>query len=238
MGTLLLRFAAPLQSYGQEADFNVRRTRTMPTKSAVVGMLASALGRKHSDSIDDLVSLRFGARNDQPGHVTTDFQTIHSRPEETTRKKDEIAEIVYKQYIEDAVFLIGIEGEDEFLQLLSDALQHPTFHLYLGRKSCPPEQPLVLGIRKKGLQEALETEPWQARPFFKKTKQGKDIWLYIQMDTNIVGPGVQKINDKPKEFGVTKHIHEPRFMKEIKVCIQKGTTGQENEYQHNPFADL
>ena len=44
MATLLLRLAAPLQSWGSDSKFETRKTDREPTKSGVVGLLAAALG--------------------------------------------------------------------------------------------------------------------------------------------------------------------------------------------------
>ena len=65
MGTLLLRLAAPMHSWGNDSRCEVRRTGKEPTKSGVIGLLAAALGRNRADSLDDLCSLRFGVRVDQ-----------------------------------------------------------------------------------------------------------------------------------------------------------------------------
>ena len=42
MATLLLRLAAPLQSWGSGSKFNIRSTEREPTKSGVIGMIAAA----------------------------------------------------------------------------------------------------------------------------------------------------------------------------------------------------
>ena len=67
MGTLLLRLAAPIQAWGVEAQFEIRKTGREPTKSGVVGLLAAALGRGRDVPPDDLNVLRFGVRVDQEG---------------------------------------------------------------------------------------------------------------------------------------------------------------------------
>ena len=41
MPVLLLRLAAPLQSWGVESKFDTRRTLGYPTKSGVIGLVAS-----------------------------------------------------------------------------------------------------------------------------------------------------------------------------------------------------
>ena len=49
MATLLLRLAAPLQSWGADSKFEVRKTEREPTKSGVLGLLAAALGLRRDD---------------------------------------------------------------------------------------------------------------------------------------------------------------------------------------------
>ena len=44
MSTLLLRFAGPVQSWGINSKFEVRRTENAPSKSGVTGLLAATLG--------------------------------------------------------------------------------------------------------------------------------------------------------------------------------------------------
>ena len=78
MATLLLRLAAPLQSWGSSSKFEIRATEKMPTKSGVVGMLAAALGWKRDADLSSLSKLKFGVRADREGEEITDFHTVHS----------------------------------------------------------------------------------------------------------------------------------------------------------------
>ena len=78
MTVLLLRLAGPLQSWGVKSRFTVRATELAPTKSGIIGMLAAAVGRRRTDPIEDLLSLRFGVRKDQPGRVIRDFHTART----------------------------------------------------------------------------------------------------------------------------------------------------------------
>ena len=68
MATLLLRLAAPLQSWGSDSKFETRKTDREPTKSGVVGLLAAALGLRRDDTegLARLNGLRFAVRADQP----------------------------------------------------------------------------------------------------------------------------------------------------------------------------
>lgn len=152
MSTLMLRLAAPLQAWGTDSKFETRRTEREPSKSGVIGLLAAALGRKREDSLEDLNALRYGVRIDREGRLLRDYHTAH---------RDKASYITNRYYLADAIFLVGLESEDEvFLRELEAALAAPGFPLFLGRRSCPPTLPLSLGIRKEGLLEALKKEPW------------------------------------------------------------------------------
>ena len=51
MQALAFYIDAPLQSWGSTSRFNYRETNRFPTKSAIVGLIAAALGiDKHSES--------------------------------------------------------------------------------------------------------------------------------------------------------------------------------------------
>jgi CRISPR system Cascade subunit CasD len=155
MATLLLRLAAPLQAWGEDSKFETRKTNREPTKSGVVGLLAAALGlkRDQKEELERLAQLRLGVRVEREGSLLVDFHTAK------TQKKG-ISYITYRHYLEDAVFLVGLESEDTaLLRMLAEAVTHPEFPLYLGRRSCPPTLPLCLGIREAELEGVLKDEP-------------------------------------------------------------------------------
>ncbi len=156
MATLLLKLRGPLQSWGSESRYTSRQTHTAPTKSGVLGLLAAALGRRRTDPVEDLAALRFGVRVDQPGRLTRDFQTaIDWR---TGKPKP----LSYRYYLSDAVFVAGVEGEKALIEGLSEAVHTPGFPLYLGRRSCPANPDLMLGLLEEDLETALRSVEWQA----------------------------------------------------------------------------
>lgn len=105
MKTISIRLTSPLQSYGNEAQFARRTTGDYPSKSAIVGMLAAALGYQRDDpAINALNDLLFAVRVDQPGQVMTEFQTAEWKP--GTRK------LTYRDLLQDAVFVVAIGSED------------------------------------------------------------------------------------------------------------------------------
>ena len=177
MSTLLLRMAAPLQSWGVDSKFERRSTERMPSKSAVIGLIASALGRKRDSDISGLKTLRFGIRIDNEGVLLKDFHTA-KHPYDEKRKY-----ITNRYYLADAVFLVGLEGEMSFLTEIEQALQVPAFPLFLGRRSCPPEGRLLLGIRQSELLDALRKEPWLTSEYMKR-KSPPQVILRIFMDSD------------------------------------------------------
>lgn len=184
MSTLLLRLAAPLQSWGVASKFDTRDTTREPTKSGVIGMLASALGRSRLENVDDLNALNFGVRIDQPGVLLRDYHTAR-------QKVGNSSFVTTRYYLADAVFLVGLEGKDSFLKKIAIALQNPAFPLFLGRRSCPPVGQLVLCIREQALRKALYDESWQASDWYKnKLKKKLD-----QVKLTIVCDAQQSDND-------------------------------------------
>lgn len=151
MSTLLLRFAGPMQAWGADSRFDVCRTNREPTKSGVIGLLAAALGWRRDAPLDALEALQFGVRVDREGVLLRDFHMVRSA---------KTAYVTTRYYLCDAVFLTGVFSEDEALmQRLAEAVSHPAFPLFLGRRACPPEGRVFLGLREEALEEALMHEP-------------------------------------------------------------------------------
>lgn len=153
MAVLLLRLAAPMQSWGtDDSKYETRKTGREPSKSGVIGMIAAALGyrRDESEKLRDLNQLHFGVRVDREGKLLRDFHMARAG-------KDSY--LTNRYYLADAIFLVGLEGDPVLLTELAYALSHPVFPLYLGRRSCPPTLPICLGIRECDLSDALRNEP-------------------------------------------------------------------------------
>jgi len=76
--TVLIRLAAPMQSWGNQPRGAYRASSIRPTKSGVLGLVANALGRDYHDSIADLADLRFAVRVDRSGTIELDYHTTGS----------------------------------------------------------------------------------------------------------------------------------------------------------------
>lgn len=167
VSTLILRLAAPLQSWGLKGQFRRRDTHTQPTKSGVVGMIAACLGRERGADISDLTSLQMGVRVDQPGTLLEDYHTISrtdgSRlPTASGRTKKDLTAISHRWYLTDAVFLVTLTGDRNLLDVICEAIDHPVYAPALGRRSCTPTGRLNLGIDDRDPETLLREWPWQA----------------------------------------------------------------------------
>ncbi|MEU3466136.1 type I-E CRISPR-associated protein Cas5/CasD [Streptomyces sp. NPDC006733] len=150
---MLLHLSGPLQSWGGPAEFTVRTTHRWPTRSGLTGLLACALGRPRNAANTDLAQLRYTVRVDRPGRREADFHTIgggyprHRTPptaDGTFKKLGEGTILTERWYLADAAFTVAVTGPTTTLTTCADALAHPVFALYLGRRSCPPDTPVLL----------------------------------------------------------------------------------------------
>lgn len=228
MATLLLRLAGPLQAWGAESKFEIRRTLGFPTKSGVIGMLAAALGMSRDDPPDPLNELKFGVRIDREGAYLRDYHTAHG-------KKEKDAYITQRYYLEDAVFLVGLEsGDTALLEKLQEALCHPVFPLFLGRRSCPPTMPLQLGIRDADLLTALREEPWLLAEWRQKNANDSERKLRILTDADHAEEGAP-LRDLAVSFRNAHRIHTWRAVKDYGYV---SVNGAEQESEHDAFSEL
>ena len=242
MATLLLRLAAPLQSWGTDSKFEIRKTDRQPSKSGVLGLVAAALGYRRDDdaAIQSLHALRFGVRVDREGQqLLNDLHNAHAEKFWTTGDAKTYAYITHRYYLADAIFLAGLESEDEaLLQQIADALQHPAYPLFLGRRSCPPTLPLCLGIRQNTLEEALQAEPWLVTH---SIQQDDNQQVRMQIEPKEITATDAVIQDKPISFSPLHRDYGYRPVREQLIRLDKMSdeqTLQNAETDHDPFSEL
>lgn len=224
MSTLLLRLKGPMQSWGVTSKFDTRTTERAPSKSAIIGMLACALGRRRNESIDDLNALRFGVRIDDEGKLMRDYHTA---------KSAKSAYVTHRYYLADAAFLVGLEGDDGFIKEIQEALLHPYFPMFLGRRSCPPEGKVVLGIRNTALMDALQNEPWLNEGI---KKQHKSSFQYIldalpnERENTIWRDRPISFNQEKRQFG---------FRRVVEISTKASVTDNPvARTEHDPFTQF
>ncbi len=233
MSTLLLRLVAPLQSWGVDAKFDRRGTERTPSKSAVIGLVAAALGRRRNESTEDLQSLRFGVRVDREGALLRDYHTA---------KSDKSAYVTHRYYLADAIFLVGLEGSEAFLAEIEHSLRYPAFPLFLGRRSCPPEGQLLLGIRRnKTLVEALCEEPWLVSDWAQK-REATEVHLRIVTDADDLSTSAYFQRDIPlsfdqdhRKFGFRRVCESPSLAIQNAASLHARRKGP---IQHDPMLEL
>lgn len=167
MSTLLLRLVGPMQSWGTTSRFDERDTGKEPSKSGTVGLLAAALGidRENWDDLEPLTQLSMGVRHDRPGLLARDYQTAQDiiRADGTMEKHN--TAVTRRDYLADAAFLVGLEGDDRSLLERTDAaLRDPVWPLALGRKSHVPSESIWIeeGLQDVPLRDLLTRWPWIA----------------------------------------------------------------------------
>lgn len=178
MTVLSLLLAAPLQAWGSESRFTTRATDDAPTKSGIIGLLAAAKGLRRTDPIEDLTRLRFGVRIDQPGEILRDFQTARSLD---GRDSMPLSQRFYRA---DARYVVGLEADHELLAGLADAIRQPVYPLYLGRRSCPPSEPLNPVLHEVSLERFLLDEPWHAARWWRRRLRDDPIRVEYRIDAD------------------------------------------------------
>ncbi|RBM06839.1 type I-E CRISPR-associated protein Cas5/CasD [Streptomyces sp. PT12] len=227
---LLLRLAGPLQAWGSAGRFARRTTENAPTKSGVLGLLAAADGRERDADLSDLAALRFGVRVDQPGTRLRDFQTAHHADSGKAMPLSE------RFYLADAVFVAGLEGDSSFVDALHTALLTPAFLPYLGRRSCPPAEPLDLGVRRDtDLLTALRDEPWHASDWYRHRRDAERP-LEIFLDNAPGEPPHFTLRDTPLSFDPRHRRYDLRAVTTTSVDPQR--PGHEPPPSHDPTAAL
>lgn len=174
---LAFRLYGPMASWGDIAVGETRPSQTHPSKSAILGLLAAALGLDRSEEeahrrMEE--SYGFAVLVETAGVPLRDYHTTQTPTEASlkrmggadTRRQELAADdlgtiLSTRDYRAEALYVPFIWAEAEqppyALEDMAQALKNPRFHLYLGRKSCPqalPMQPQVL--KAANLAEALK----------------------------------------------------------------------------------
>jgi CRISPR system Cascade subunit CasD len=235
MKTLTIKLAGPLQSYGNEASFVRRTSDAFPSKSAIVGMLAAALGYQREDErIQKLAQLSFAVRVDQPGSMLQDYQTVEWKKD--TRK------VTYRDYIQDAVYVAAVGCDDaEEINRLKYALRHPKFQLYLGRRSNVPAGVLKLTTPDTDPVSALRQMDWQAADWFQsRTKQGETYSARLVADADLIANTSTKVvKDQAESFSQRNRAYTFRTIGQIYVPLQRtDSAADQTKTDHDVFGWL
>jgi CRISPR system Cascade subunit CasD len=174
---LVFQLYGAMAAWGDIAVGEHRPSQGHPSKSAIMGLLAAALGiRRDEDDRHQALTQNYGVAIcvQAAGEILRDYHTIQvpgGKRTYATRRDELLMDslnlntiLSQRDYRMDAVYQVAIWGKNEALpfslEQLIQALQQPVFALYLGRKSCPLSLPLQAKlIHSSTLQQAFEQYP-------------------------------------------------------------------------------
>ncbi len=161
---LVFRLYGPMAAWGDIAVGEVRPTFMHPSKSAIMGLIAAALGIDRTDDEKHRALVEnygFAVQVNSVGTPLTDYHTVQVPSSGTgrnrqifTTRRDEILSgprqdlntiLSRRDYRMDASAIIVIWMKVPSFYTLTDfqkALCEPHYVLYLGRKSCPLSLPI------------------------------------------------------------------------------------------------
>ena len=225
MPALAFYIDSPLQSWGLSSKFDVRQTNRFPTKSAVVGLIAAALGiDKHGPDEGEALSaitdcrltvVRMDKLAASPRLV--DFHTVGGGYDKTksTWEKMSIPRkasgapfgtvLTRRSYLTDASFAAILEGSRETLDTVRDALLDPKWGVWFGRKHCLPASPLspCLQASPQLAFDTLREVIAQMDAFYYRDRETdtplKSYEFQEELETMEAGSVLQK--DQPASFG-------------------------------------
>lgn len=152
-----LRLEGPLQSWGFDSQYNRRSTGLMPTKSAIAGMCCAAMGADRGSMIESQIIASISAMKmlsvaiprvirecELEVRRLQDYHTILDTRKADGKLKD--CHITQRQYLTDAGFGVVLSGPVTFCNELAESLRDPKWGLWLGRKTCIPTAPVLVGV--------------------------------------------------------------------------------------------
>ncbi|MGP9017504.1 CRISPR-associated protein Cas5 [Streptomyces sp. BR1] len=125
--------------------------------------------------------------------------------------------ITERWYLADATFMVGLEHDDEeFLNTVARALEHPRRLLWLGRKSCPPSGTLALKVVPGDLDTAFRTHGLLPGPDG-AADPARRPWAWLQVAPS--ERGAAPVHDQPVSFDSLRPEHTTRWEVRRRVAI-------------------
>lgn len=162
------------------------------------------------------MALEFAVRVDQAGSVRRDFQTA-TRWEAPTREKPKMP-LSERYYLEDAVFVAGLQGDPDLVSALADALRNPQWAPFLGRRSCPPSRPLLMGVVETDVRTAVLHAPWQAAAWHRARVGHRDV-VPVRCDARPDERGLETVRDSAISFDPRRREHGWRETVELSTVV-------------------
>lgn len=153
---VIFTLAAPMGAFGDLAGHERRSSGSWPARSAVLGLVGAAMGVRRNDRAaqQGLAGWRVAVSVLSRGMAFRDFHTVQTVPtariKRPATRRDALETldigdntlITWRDYRSDCTFGVALWGQ-EGLSAVKEALDHPCFVPYLGRKSCPLSAPMA-----------------------------------------------------------------------------------------------
>lgn len=233
--TILLKFAGPLQSWGTGSNFESRYTDFYPSKSAVIGLVAASLGyrREEIDKIQELNELNFAVRIDQSGKLLKDYQIA----KKYKNGEEERTYVTNRYYLEDAIFVVALAGDDDLIDKIEAALKSPYFQQFLGRRSVPPTADFIIGVEEKAILEALKELSWQASDWYRRKIKSDEVNVELYVDSDLLEEGqISYRKDRVGSFSQRNRQFNLRGERRLRLSLK--TSIENNEDEHDAFSAI
>lgn len=199
---LIFRLYGPMAAWGEIAVGEYRPSSMHPSKSAVLGLVASALGisRGDKETLDAITeAYGFATFVEASGTHLRDYHTIQvpgarrgaiyatRKDELDARGKDGTRDLntilSTRDYRCDALYtgcLWSLSPDAPFsVEVIRNALEKPRYALYLGRRSCPLALPLEAQVMEADtFDQAVAKVKFKSEEFLKRLKMNDMISVH------------------------------------------------------------
>lgn len=206
---------------------SVAPTEAVPRKSAVNGLIGAALGSRDLDAIGREYELHvrvertnpvaedFQVISPLPGYVSP---SSRGRATQLAERHEKLASatattkfpasrnggnfptgVSKKDYLSHSEFIVGLDTRGDVARAgrWVTALREPVFMPYLGRKSCPPSFPYVLGVW-----EGTASDLWTELPHVRSSQRRPDEGGFTTLRSYLVQGDYDVHADSPSEVVV------------------------------------
>ena len=114
------------------------------------------------------------------------------------------AVLTHRQYLTDAAFGVLLEGPAILLSEIASALADPKWGIWLGRKTCIPSAPVLVGMkdnRDEALRLLIGEKPLE--------------WFTRQEEVESFGDGRDSLPDAPVSFATERRLFSPRRVRTL-----------------------
>lgn len=134
-------------------------------------------------------------------------------------------ELTWRQYLADAVFVAGLEGDPTLLDAIRRSLDEPVFPLSLGRAACLPAAPIAFRERSDGglvpgeLEQALRSVAVSAGEWITERHTGREAERRARGMRLIVecapGDATIRVQDQPTARAFATRTFTTRFARSV-----------------------